>query len=506
MALAVAVGVVLPALGGPGGPPQVDTAAEELLQLLARSRELTFHARWETRTEGPNAGDPTFTIEVWRKRPDVRVDTVIVAASSRVHEAAYANGDGVDQCTRYDQDAWTCERHDRPDQGEFDDVVGAVAAELDEATVTGRDASIRGTKSRCFQIQKRDVATIDYCVDLDGIPIEVHVGTVTLTRLELTRGFQGSVFALPTASRPAPAEQPIIESVALPTLEEPINLSLAGVTADLRMPAPDAVMLPCVAGATPSHHHHVDLEQTTPVLASLRERLRADVDVLAVAPTTAALLPDQSHVALSNQRGVVRLGIDAGSCDEPGLVWDGTVASGSGTWQVDPTGTDDAYRQATGAGTFNTSLTFAPGNDTPWSLDLTGTLSVLPPGIQVELIRSYWGRLGADYAGRVVTVVFRITNTGPGDAFHVLLEEPEAGPGITPIEYRPTHLGELAPDESIDVTIRYRLGLDEQGHRPQLTRRTFLTTLNLRLADALDTVRDVAVEIEAVAPAYPPPL
>jgi hypothetical protein len=234
---------------------------------------------------------------------------------------------------------------------------------------------------------------------------------------------------------------------------------------------------------------------------------RVNLDVHSDAPPNAFLLHDQSHATLSNQRGKVQLQFDAGSCDNQSLAFDGTVASGSGTWTVDPEHTTDAYRQATGSGTFNFATSFAEGNAKPWSLQLQGTLDVLQPSLSATFIRSYWGHLGADYAGRIGTVVYRLKNEGPGDAFRVQFLTPTTVAGINTIEMFPTDLDDLQVGETVDVTVRYKIVPRESTAKgPLLVRREFDTTLNVILPDALDVATTKHVLVRVSVPSYPPAL
>ena len=242
-------------------------------------------------------------------------------------------------------------------------------------------------------------------------------------------------------------------------------------------------------------------------MSALPGTARLNLDVHSDAPPDAFLMPDQSHVTLSNQRGKVQLQFDAGSCANKTIAFDGTSASGSGTWSVDPEHTTDAYRQASGTGTFTFSSSFAEGNAKPWSLQLQGALDVLQPSLSATFIRSYWGNLGADYAGRIGTVVYRLKNEGPGDAFRVRFLTPTTVPGINTIEMFPTDLDDLGVGETVDVTVRYKIEPQEKAAKgPLIVRREFDTTLNVVLPDALDVAATKQVLVRVSVPSYPPAL
>lgn len=286
---------------------------------------------------------------------------------------------------------------------------------------------------------------------------------------------------------------------------QPLNFTVQGPDARTRVPPPGATVIPCERGGTATHHHVTDQELPGGVLSQLAGTVRTNLD-LHVGGGAGHLVPEQSHTTLANQRGAVRFQLTAGSCVSPTVSFDGTRATGTGTWTIDPAATDGAYREATGSGSFQFATTYAPGNDLPWNLAFTGQIAVLQPALQVELVRSFWGHLGADYAGRVVTVIYRLTNTGPGDAFRVRLLDPVTKAGITAIETFPTDLDDLSAGESVVVTVRYKIGIRGQHDGPLLVKRQFDTTISAVMPDALDVPSTKAATLTVTAPAYPPAL
>lgn len=287
---------------------------------------------------------------------------------------------------------------------------------------------------------------------------------------------------------------------------QPLAFTLQGDDARTRVPPPGATVVPCDRGGSATHHHVSDQPLPGGVLSQLAGTVRTNLDFHFAGSGPGHLVGEQSQAALANQRGAVGLQLTAGSCANPIVAFDGTTATGSGTWAIEPSATNGAYREATGSGTFTISTTFAPGNDNPWSLAFTGDITVLQPALKVELVRSFWGHLGADYAGRVVTVIYKLTNTGPGDAFRVQLLPPGTKTGIVPIEVFPTDLDDLSAGETVIVTARYKIGIRGQHDGPLLVRRQFDTTIAAVMPDALDVPATKSEVVTVTAPAYPPAL
>lgn len=296
----------------------------------------------------------------------------------------------------------------------------------------------------------------------------------------------------------------VVSSAAIRAISHPLNISLQNTDAEITRPTRQ--FLSCDIGGSGTHHHYSESRLGPGVFGNLPGKARLNLDSHSDQPPLAFLMQDQSHLSLVNQRGQIRLNLSAGSCGAPTLQFDGTTTSGSGTWTIDPEGALDAYRQATGSGTFSFDARLGSGNSNPWSFDLTGDIHVLQPSVKVEFIRSFWGRLGADYAARIVTVFFLVTNTGPGDSFRARLEQVTAPEGITPIEFFPRELDDLASGEWIFLTVRYRVGLKGQKRGPLLVNRQFETNLRLVLPDALDEPTSHDVTVNVTAPAFPPPL
>ncbi|MBA2280244.1 MAG: hypothetical protein H0W25_03280 [Acidimicrobiia bacterium] len=214
----------------------------------------------------------------------------------------------------------------------------------------------------------------------------------------------------------------------------------------------------------------------------------------------------ESHASLLNDRGSVKLRLTSGTCAAPTLTFDGSTAAGAGTWAVDSG--SGAYRSITGSGAFTVQAGVDPGADNPLNLNLSGNLTVPTPALGVTVVRTYWGGLGTDYVSRRVSVVYRITNTGPGDSFGVritALTNPTNG--VTPFATAPIALGDLASGESAEIVVRHQLGLLAPCALVILG-CNFETRFTVSMPDALDIAGPALgpVTVAVKAPTLPPPL
>jgi hypothetical protein len=169
--------------------------------------------------------------------------------------------------------------------------------------------------------------------------------------------------------------------------------------------------------------------------------------------------------------------------------------------------TAGAYRDATGNGTFKLDQAdVAPGADNPFRIQLNGSINILTPSLKVEVVGTYWGFLGLDYALRKVTVIYKITNTGPGDAFGVYLTSATSPtPGITSLGPVPQKLGDLLAGESVTARTRYKLELLKPCDVVILNCK-FTVTLGVNMPDALDRPATYTGSANTQAPTLPPPL
>jgi hypothetical protein len=316
-----------------------------------------------------------------------------------------------------------------------------------------------------------------------------------------------SVAALVTTAIPVGAAPP----------PYPINVAASGANGVGRITTPGR---PCAEGGNGSYRHY-SLETSVPggQVSSLPANLRSSLDVhhdgtepvgTPIAPTAnqAFLLGSESHATFTNQRGAIQLRLTSGSgtCQAASLSFDGITVAGTGTWGLDPLSTNGAYRSATGNGTFILSAGVAPGADNPWTLSLQGSINVLQPTLKVEVVSTFWGNLGLDYVTRRVSVTYRITNTGPGDAFNTVLQSttsPTAG--VSPLGPTPQPIGDLLAGQAAVVTVRYQLGLLSPCALVILSCR-FDTTVNVAMPDALDVLTPQSATVPAKAPDFPPPL
>jgi hypothetical protein len=301
---------------------------------------------------------------------------------------------------------------------------------------------------------------------------------------------------------------------------------------------------PCSEGGDGGYWHYdyestlpagviTGLQSTLPGTARLHLDLHSEDHIVRATPGEpqagrAWLEGTESEVTLANQRGTVTMQlrsladeVGAGCETARNLTFDGATATGAGLqWEI--ARSTGSYRQAEGDGTATLRAAVTPGPDNPFQLDLGGDVAVLQPNLKLEFVDSYWAFLGAHYAVRRVTVIYRVTNTGPGDAFGVRLvgaSSPTQGAKLVgPLPFNtattnqgpvPQFLADIPAGQSEIVRLRWQLPIPSGDPPCELVILgcEFDTRLRFDMPDALDVVEATKSALVRVkAPDFPPPV
>lgn len=177
----------------------LNDAGRELLALLEKDKNATFHARYSASSaEQPNAA---IVIETWRKPPRVRQDSEVTAGGQRLKSSAYLLGDVAIRCAQLGEAQWSCQR--AAQDASADLLFGGVRDQLGKGPVTVRDDVVDGTKVRCFTLEAEGKRS-ELCARDDGVPVRVQSSTGASLRLI---GFDATVsdevFVPPAEPTPA---------------------------------------------------------------------------------------------------------------------------------------------------------------------------------------------------------------------------------------------------------------------------------------------------------------
>lgn len=186
-------------------PPAVpieglEGAALELAQALNEAAELEYHAVYRSNPPPKRPGDPptTITVELWRRLPRARRDTII-AGSKELRTQEYRLFDRLVGCI----DASTGSDFVCLDQGgkvdPSDVVLGAVKPS--DGPVVAGDETVLNVRARCYAVLASGTESKRVCFDADGIPLLIDGGDGRLERLSVDRTVSNSAF-VPPKSQP----------------------------------------------------------------------------------------------------------------------------------------------------------------------------------------------------------------------------------------------------------------------------------------------------------------
>lgn len=178
----------------------LNDAGRELLALLEKDKNATFHARYTaTSAEQPNAA---IVVETWRKPPRVRQDTAVTSGGQRLTSIALLLEGTSIRCAQLGEAPWSCQRQ-AVDESAGDLLFGGVREQLGKGPVTVRDDVIDGTRVRCFTLEAEGKKS-ELCAREDGIPVRVQSSTgASLRLIGFDAAVNDEVFVPPAEPSPA---------------------------------------------------------------------------------------------------------------------------------------------------------------------------------------------------------------------------------------------------------------------------------------------------------------
>ena len=190
--LAATVGVVaFSAGGGDDGPENHSDDAEELLELLDKRDDATYHAKYEATAPGAEA----LVLETWQSPPSVRQDSEIRSGTQRVRARVLEDGERRVRCTQLNDAGWQCRLAAAGETA--GDPLASFRQRVGQGTVTADDADIEGRKVRCFELATTE-GTSRLCASPEtGIPVQVQGGDTELRLVTLDEAVDEALFEPP---------------------------------------------------------------------------------------------------------------------------------------------------------------------------------------------------------------------------------------------------------------------------------------------------------------------
>ena len=194
-----------PATAPPTVTQPLDESGSELEELLARSRDATYHATYEATTppETEAGTARSYQLEIFRSEGRTRQDTVTVLDGGDYLTAGILD-DGLSTiCTKQGTADWVCSQNEVTDDTVTDGIFGEIVRSLGGVTVTATDDVIDGRDVRCFSYESPD-GPGSMCLTEEGIPVRIVGGTSELLLTELEDTVADDAFEPP--AEPVQAE------------------------------------------------------------------------------------------------------------------------------------------------------------------------------------------------------------------------------------------------------------------------------------------------------------
>lgn len=189
--LAATVGVLALSVGGGDDPTEeLSGDAEELLELLDKRDDATYHAKYEASAPGTQG----LVVETWQSPPNVRQDSEIRSGTQVVRARVLASSEGRVRCSQLNDAGWQC----RPaSAAEAQDPLASFRQRLGQGTVTATDASIDGREVRCFEMATPEGTSKLCAVPTTGVPVSVEGGETELRLVTLDDAVDSELFQPP---------------------------------------------------------------------------------------------------------------------------------------------------------------------------------------------------------------------------------------------------------------------------------------------------------------------
>jgi hypothetical protein len=172
---------------------ELSDTALELLELLQRREDETFHAVYEGTSPDAPGG---IRIETWQEPPQARQDTALGLPEGTARTSTLVLTDGAVRCAELPPQPMACRQATAAEAG-ADDPTAAIAARLREGEVTVEDTTIERRRVRCFTHTVPEGAT-ELCVTDDtGITVRVTAADSELRLVTLDEDIPAEVFTPP---------------------------------------------------------------------------------------------------------------------------------------------------------------------------------------------------------------------------------------------------------------------------------------------------------------------
>jgi len=188
-----------------GARPAMDKArgalsaeGQELVALLEKGLEATYHARYKSVLADPRAEGTEMTMEVWRRGALTRQEVAVQAPTTRTRSATFQLPPQTFQCNQIGDNPWSCKPPS--DAKPITPPEDEIREELGRGAIKARDESMGGAPVRCFTFPSGGELT-ETCLMRDGAVARMTTASSRFDLVAFSRVVADDVFLLPAAVR-----------------------------------------------------------------------------------------------------------------------------------------------------------------------------------------------------------------------------------------------------------------------------------------------------------------
>lgn len=192
-------GSTLPAhapIGAVGGQGGVTVGGQELLAVLAKGQQTTFHATYAV-VGDPTAIGGTMTLEIWQQPPNLREDTIVARDGQTVRTESIADATKGSVCVQQGTAPLSCQPIPADQVGALRSsrFLSSITTTLSGHSVTRTSRTIDGRTVTCFQVQAGERPSV--CLTRSGIPVLIETAQVSYRLRSLDLTVDGNALLVP---------------------------------------------------------------------------------------------------------------------------------------------------------------------------------------------------------------------------------------------------------------------------------------------------------------------
>jgi hypothetical protein len=205
--VALTGGAVVLSRHGGGGTDQPPAAAAakptalspqglELVDLLKKGLDATYHARYQSAVADPRAQGTQMTMDVWRKGQLSRQEVAVQAKSTRTRSDTFQLPPRSVECTQAGDGPWACKPPSYATPGAAPEV--KIEEALGRGAIDVRDETIGGLPTRCFTFPAGGDLS-ETCLMNDGVVARIVTPSSRFDLVALSGVVSDDDFTVPVA-------------------------------------------------------------------------------------------------------------------------------------------------------------------------------------------------------------------------------------------------------------------------------------------------------------------